>query len=83
MEDKSKEHKFKGSLKASKTTCPFVKPARIMKEGKITDVKLCTAYIPGFEVTNDRYICGQCNVIDMGVKETRCRFLLHMYNEED
>ena len=86
MEDKNlegKEHKFKGSLKASKTTCPFVKPARIMKEGKITDVKLCTAYIPGFEVTNDRYICEQCNVPDMGVKETRCRFFLPMSIAED
>ncbi|MBR0519151.1 hypothetical protein IJJ97_05110 [bacterium] len=83
-EDKDKGmSKFKGSLKASKATCPFVRPARIMKEGKITDVKLCTAYIPGFEVKDDRYICEQCNVPDMGVKETRCRFFLPMSIEED
>lgn len=86
MSDNTEEKdvsKFKGSLKASKATCPFVRPARIMKEGKMTDVKLCTAYIPGFEVKDDRYICEQCNVPDMGVKETRCRSFLPMSIEED
>lgn len=83
-EDKDKgTSKFKGSLKASKATCPFIRPARIMKEGKMTDVKLCTAYIPGFEVKDDRYICEQCNVPDMGVKETRCRSFLPMSIAED
>lgn len=66
--------KFKASMKASKDKCPFIKPGRIMKEGRMTDAKCCTAFIPGFEVTEDRSKCECCTVPDMGVREDRCRF---------
>lgn len=83
-ENKSALHrKFKASMKSSRTSCPFIKPARIMKEGRMIDAKCCTAYIPGFEVTEDREICEQCSVPEMGVREDRCRYFMPLSIEEN
>ncbi len=70
--------KFKGKpfRKAFKQSCNFMKPSKMMKNGRMIDAKCCTAYIPGFEVTEDRSVCEHCSVPDMGVKGDRCRFFV-------
>lgn len=67
--------KIKGIRKPSRKTCAFLKPAKIMKEGKMLVTKRCTAYIPSFEVKEDREICELCSVPDMYVRDDRCRYI--------
>ncbi len=74
MKKRSLTPRFKASMKASRQSCPFIKPGRIMKEGRMVDAKCCTAFMPAFEITDDRAVCEMCTVPDMGVREDRCRF---------
>lgn len=67
--------KIKGTRKPSRKTCAFLKPSKIMKEGKILITKRCTAYIPNFEVSEEREICEICTVPDMFVRDDRCSFI--------
>ncbi len=65
--------RLQGMRKPSKGICHFLVPSRMAKEGRTVLTKRCTAYIPGFEVTDDRLICELCLVPDMLVREDRCR----------
>jgi hypothetical protein len=67
--------KIRGARKPSKKMCAFLKPAKIMKEGKIIISKRCNAYIPGFEVSEEREICEICTVPEMFVREDRCKYI--------
>ncbi|MDQ7823809.1 MAG: hypothetical protein RDV48_13505 [Candidatus Eremiobacteraeota bacterium] len=66
--------KMKATRKPSKKYCLFLLPSRMTKEGRTIITKRCTAYIPNFEVTEDREICEVCSVPDMLVREERCRY---------
>ncbi len=66
--------KMKATIKPSKKACSFLLPSKMMKEGRTILTKRCTAYIPNFEVTEDRLVCEMCAVPDFLVRENRCRF---------
>jgi hypothetical protein len=65
--------RMQGLRKPSKGICHFLMPTKMMKEGRTILTKRCIAYIPGFEVKEDRLICELCLVPDMMVREDRCR----------
>lgn len=67
--------KLKGMRKPSRKICAFLKPAKIMKEGKTILTKRCTAYVPSFEVKEDREICELCTVPEMFVRDDRCLYI--------
>lgn len=66
--------KTQSQFKVFKKSCNFIRPARIMKDGRMVTTKICSAYIPSFEVGDMREPCEQCNVPDYSVIETRCRY---------
>lgn len=66
--------KMKATIKPSKKACSFLKPSKMMKEGRTILTKRCTAYIPSFEVKEDRLVCEMCSVPDFMVRDDRCRF---------
>lgn len=66
--------KMKGMIKPSKKICNFLKPSKMTKEGRTIITKRCTAYIPNFEVKDDREICENCSVPDMFVRDDRCKY---------
>jgi len=70
--------KMKATIKPSKRACIFLKPSKMMKEGRTVMTKRCTAYIPNFEVKEDRQVCEMCSVPDFLVREDRCRFFVPM-----
>jgi len=70
--------KMKATIKPSKKACNFLKPSKMMKEGRTIMTKRCTAYIPNFEVKEDRLVCEMCSVPDFLVRENRCRFFAPM-----
>jgi hypothetical protein len=64
--------KMMGMRKPSRKACSFLVPSRMTKEGRSIMTKRCTAYIPNFEVTEEREICEFCLVPDMFVRDDRC-----------
>lgn len=76
MSDEKAESRI--SRKPSKHSCKFLRPTRMMKEGRMVSTKCCTAYIPGFEVDPERSVCELCAVPEMSVDPGRCRHFVPM-----
>lgn len=72
--DKPFSSKMGSGRKAFKKNCRFLRPSKIVKNGRMIDAKSCMAYIPAFEVPEDRGVCEFCLVPDMDVNPDRCKF---------